>query len=373
MSEATGSGLSQRWSKVLAIGLPVVAVLLAIIAVNVIGSVLIARDLRDNYASLLDEAEAVEPAEEGQEQSADPAADSASQAPEDRPEVDVELTLGEFWIEADVEEVPAFAEVTFHVTNEGEAAHDAAVGDAGTTMLEPGDSDSFTVEAGGSGVLELTCTVPGHESGGMSLELPIAGEAEPAQTASAESEPEEAAQAASPENADAYDGERPEIVRRDPAAPERPDGDVVEVDLTVTEEVAQVAPDVWQEVWTFDGQVPAPVIRAKVGDTVRITVEVPEDAQVPHSIDFHSSQTAWNNQMVDIAPGDELVYEFEATHAGVFMYHCGTSPTLHHIGNGMYGAMIVEPADGLDEVDHEMVFVQSEFYLGPQGEPDDLD
>jgi nitrite reductase (NO-forming) len=51
------------------------------------------------------------------------------------------------------------------------------------------------------------------------------------------------------------------------------------------------------------------------------------------------------------------------------MYHCGTSPALHHIANGMFGMVIVEPADGLAEVDHEFALVQSEWYLGPQGEP----
>jgi nitrite reductase (NO-forming) len=53
------------------------------------------------------------------------------------------------------------------------------------------------------------------------------------------------------------------------------------------------------------------------------------------------------------------------------MYHCGTAPALHHIGNGMYGAIIIDPPD-LPPVDHEFIFVQSEFYLGPEGEPGDL-
>jgi nitrite reductase (NO-forming) len=53
------------------------------------------------------------------------------------------------------------------------------------------------------------------------------------------------------------------------------------------------------------------------------------------------------------------------------MYHCGTSPALHHIGNGMFGAILIEPA-GLPEVDHEYLLVQSELYLGPDGQPGDL-
>jgi nitrite reductase (NO-forming) len=54
------------------------------------------------------------------------------------------------------------------------------------------------------------------------------------------------------------------------------------------------------------------------------------------------------------------------------MYHCGTAPTLHHIANGMYGMVIVEPKAGLHPVDHEFAIVQSEWYLGPQGKESDL-
>jgi nitrite reductase (NO-forming) len=50
------------------------------------------------------------------------------------------------------------------------------------------------------------------------------------------------------------------------------------------------------------------------------------------------------------------------------MYHCGTDPVLHHIANGMFGMVIVEPEDGLPPVDQELFLVQSEWYLGPQGE-----
>ena len=51
------------------------------------------------------------------------------------------------------------------------------------------------------------------------------------------------------------------------------------------------------------------------------------------------------------------------------MYHCGTAPALHHIANGMYGMVIVEPADGLPKVDKEFALVQSEWYLGPRASP----
>ena len=99
----------------------------------------------------------------------------------------------------------------------------------------------------------------------------------------------------------------------------------------------------------------------------------PPENEMSHSIDFHASQVAWNDEMRSIAPGEELVYEWTADYAGVWMYHCGTSPTLHHIANGMYGMVIVEPTDGLPPVDAEFALVQSEWYLGSPGPADRLE
>jgi nitrite reductase (NO-forming) len=96
------------------------------------------------------------------------------------------------------------------------------------------------------------------------------------------------------------------------------------------------------------------------------------EGEIGHSIDFHASQVAWDDEMRTLAPGEQLTYQFEAKHSGIFMYHCGTDPTLHHIGNGMHGAVVIDPPD-LAPVDHEFVFIQSEIYTGPDGEPGDLD
>jgi nitrite reductase (NO-forming) len=160
--------------------------------------------------------------------------------------------------------------------------------------------------------------------------------------------------------------EAPEYVLRDPTAPELPDGEVHEIELIMTERQMTVAEGYEQLVWTFGDEVPGPVLRVKVGDLIRVTLVNPETNSMPHSIDFHASLVAWNDEMRSINPGEELVYEFEAKYAGVYMYHCGTSPALMHIANGMFGMIIVEPEGGLPEVDHEFAFVQSEWYLGAQ-------
>jgi nitrite reductase (NO-forming) len=130
-----------------------------------------------------------------------------------------------------------------------------------------------------------------------------------------------------------------------------------------------VAPGVTQELWTFNEMTPGPVLRGRVGDIFTITLI--NDGRLGHSIDFHASKVAWNDEMRTIQPGESLVYQFEAKYAGIWMYHCGTSPALHHIGNGMFGAIVIDPPE-LAPVDHEYIMVQSELYLGPMGEPGDL-
>jgi nitrite reductase (NO-forming) len=141
------------------------------------------------------------------------------------------------------------------------------------------------------------------------------------------------------------------------------------VTLHANEQVIEVAPGVTQQLFTFNGQVPGPILRGKIGDL--FTVTLVNDGQMGHSIDFHASKVAWNDEMRTIQPGESLVYQFRADYAGIFMYHCGTAPALDHIGNGMFGAVIIDPPQ-LAPVDHEYVMVQSEYYLGPQGQPGDL-
>jgi nitrite reductase (NO-forming) len=156
---------------------------------------------------------------------------------------------------------------------------------------------------------------------------------------------------------------------RNPEAPATPNGTVHRITMHATETDLEIAPGVTQTMWTFDDQVPGPVLRGRVGDTFEITLV--NDGTLGHSIDFHASKVAWNVEMRTINPGEELVYKFVAQKAGVFMYHCGTPPVLHHLGNGMYGAIIIDPPD-LAPVDHELVMIQSELYAAPTGEIADL-
>jgi nitrite reductase (NO-forming) len=161
----------------------------------------------------------------------------------------------------------------------------------------------------------------------------------------------------------------PAFAARDATAPVAGGERVHRVELRVQEVVREVAPGVRQQLWTFNGTAPGPVLRGRVGDTFEITLV--NDGSVDHGIDFHASALAPDRPMRPIEPGERLTYRFTATKAGIWMYHCSTMPMLLHIGNGMYGAVIIDPPE-LPAVDREYVLVQSEFYLGPDGQPGDL-
>ncbi|HET6951073.1 MAG TPA: multicopper oxidase domain-containing protein [Acidimicrobiales bacterium] len=156
---------------------------------------------------------------------------------------------------------------------------------------------------------------------------------------------------------------------RDPVLPPAPAGGEHTIAIAAREGVAEVAPGTTQQLWSFDDLVPGPVYRGRLGD--RFAFRLTNEGTLGHSVDFHASKVAWNDKMRTIQPGESLDYPFVAKHAGIFMYHCGTPPVLHHIGNGMYGAIVIDPPD-LAPVDHELIFVQSEFYLGPEGGIGDL-
>lgn len=142
------------------------------------------------------------------------------------------------------------------------------------------------------------------------------------------------------------------------------------VTLEVQEKNIEIAPDTVVKVWTFGPKVPGPVIRTRVGDLVDVTLV--NHGAIPHSVDFHAARIAPSRAFSDVAPGESKHFSFRVTTPGVFMYHCGTAPVVHHIANGMYGMLIVEPKGGLPKVDRELAFTQSEFYVGSTpGQPAD--
>jgi nitrite reductase (NO-forming) len=158
-----------------------------------------------------------------------------------------------------------------------------------------------------------------------------------------------------PANADALATARKAF----PAAlPATTPGPVLNVRLGISHRVLSVAPGVKYEAWTIGKTAPGPVIHAREGHS-----------PMPHSIDFHAARVAPNVAFTDVAPGKSFTFSFTAGDPGVYMYHCGTKPVLAHIANGMYGAIVVDPADPtlLPPAHHSYVLVSGEWYLNSPG------
>lgn len=285
-------------------------------------------------------------------------------------ETEFDIELGDFFVSPSTIDVPAGAEITLHVSNAGAMAHDLQVqGTTGTAMLDPGGDETIVIGPFDAND-QAWCTVPGHKEAGMLMDISIVGGSPAADGHEGASGGAVGADGTSTgATIDANAEPSATWEPRDPVLPAADPGTVHEIAIDATEELIEVAPGVTQMMWTFNGEVPGPTLRGKLGDTFRITLT--NKGTLGHSIDFHASKVAWDDEMRTIQQGESLVYEFTADHAGAYMYHCGTAPTLHHIGNGMYGAIIIDPLE-LAPVDQEYVLVQSELYLGPEGEPGDL-
>jgi nitrite reductase (NO-forming) len=148
--------------------------------------------------------------------------------------------------------------------------------------------------------------------------------------------------------------------RFDPTLPPAPAGGRVQLHWHARETPVRISTDTVVAGWTFEGDIPGPIVHCRVGDTVDFTLT--NDADIPHSMDFHAAQIDPKVAFRSVGKGQSVTFTFKPKYAGAFMYHCGTAPVLMHIGSGMYGALVVSPREPLPPA-KEFVLVQSEFYL----------
>jgi nitrite reductase (NO-forming) len=132
--------------------------------------------------------------------------------------------------------------------------------------------------------------------------------------------------------------------------------------LTVQDKRIQIGLDLTYDAWTYDGAVPGPILRVRQGDEV--TIKLVNPITMAHGVDMHAAEVA--PKLHFAAPNGQrnLSYTFRAAVPGAFLYQCSAIPTLSHVANGMYGMMIVDPAQGWPTA-HEVMIVQGEYYGAP--------
>ena len=109
--------------------------------------------------------------------------------------------------------------------------------------------------------------------------------------------------------------------------------------------------------------------KLREGDTVDMTLTNPETNIHQHSIDLHAvTGPGGGSAVTSVNPGESKTFTFKALNQGLYVYHCATPNAANHMVHGMYGLILVEPEEGLPEVDHEFYVMQGELYsLGKLG------
>ncbi len=135
------------------------------------------------------------------------------------------------------------------------------------------------------------------------------------------------------------------------------------VDMEILEQEGEMTNGVKYVYWTFGGTVPGSFIRTKIGDEVEFHLKNHPDNKLPHNIDLHAvTGPGGGAESSFVAPGHEKVFSFKVLNPGLYVYHCATAPVGMHIANGMYGLILVEPEEGLPDVDKEYYIMQGDFY-----------
>ncbi|MEZ5367197.1 MAG: multicopper oxidase domain-containing protein [Bryobacterales bacterium] len=143
--------------------------------------------------------------------------------------------------------------------------------------------------------------------------------------------------------------------------------EVVEVEMVVKElDLAVDNEGHKQKMWTYGGTIPGPLVRVQQGDTVKFKLTNDKNNEESHSMDFHAAVVDVLDEFATIKPGEVKEFTFEARYPGVFIYHCGSEAMSEHISRGMYGVILVDPAQGYSadypKPDREYVIVQGDLF-----------
>jgi FtsP/CotA-like multicopper oxidase with cupredoxin domain len=156
-----------------------------------------------------------------------------------------------------------------------------------------------------------------------------------------------------------------------PLAEDRnPDPDVLEIELEARVAERELVPGFKTPVWTYNGTVPGPMIKAKVGD--RVIVHFKNSLPEPTTIHWHGLRVS--NDMDGapgftqdpIPPGGEFRYEYTLPDAGTFWYHPHYD-SANQVGRGLYGAFIVEDPDDPTIFGDDLVLLLSDMSVDENG------
>lgn len=143
------------------------------------------------------------------------------------------------------------------------------------------------------------------------------------------------------------------------SAPGEAQPKTVEYTLVAQNTTLEIAPGVRVEAWTYNGTIPGPVLRATEGD--RVILHFINETPMPHTVHLHGDHDEKDDGVFQIVnQGETYTYDFIAGPPGALMYHCHVMPVTQHMRMGLYGALIVDPREGLTPA-REYVLVAGEY------------
>ena len=147
-------------------------------------------------------------------------------------------------------------------------------------------------------------------------------------------------------------------------------GELHELDLVAAPASLAVAGDTPLTVWAYNGQVPGPTLRIRLGDRLRVrfTNRLPQ----PTTIHWHGVRVPnamdgvpWVTQP-PVEPGQSFVYEFTPPEAGTFWFHPHVRSS-EQVERGLYGALIVEDREP-SAYSRDELWVLDDILLGSDGQ-----
>ena len=151
-----------------------------------------------------------------------------------------------------------------------------------------------------------------------------------------------------------------------------PHPDIVEVVLFAEEQYVNYGTGNDTKVWTYNGGIPGPTIRGKLGDTliVHFYNGLPEETTIHwHGLEVPANMDGSHIAQLAVPPGGYFRYEFKLLDASLFWYHPHIR-TNEQVEKGLYGALLVEdPQENRDLglPDREHLLVLDDVLIGADG------
>ena len=149
-----------------------------------------------------------------------------------------------------------------------------------------------------------------------------------------------------------------------------PTGVVKTFELTAAEAELPLIDGAVRRVWAYNGQVPGPTLRVRLGETLRVvfTNRLPQPTtihwhgvRVPNGMDGVPHMT-----QPPVEPGGTFTYEFTPKDAGTFWFHPHVRSS-EQVERGLYGALIVDDR-APPPYTQDVMWILDDWLLGRDGQ-----